>query len=137
MVGLLSAPMRSILLSRYLRFYSIMDGMMKLIALLSGYIILLLRLLSPGGLRAIAAENIVLRQQLSTITAGKNIAVDYTRLYEKISESPWLDHWVHKLCKWIPTFVDISEVFRLYFSHVVYVMCVFKKFIKSSYINYQ
>src|SRR3990167_1659465 len=42
------------------------------------------------------------------------------------------DHGVHKLCKWIPTFVGISEVFSLYFSHVVYVICVFKQFIKSS-----
>src|SRR3990167_4394712 len=55
-----------------------------------------------------------------------------SRLYEKSSESPWLDHGVHKLCKWIPTFVGISKVFRLYFSHFVYVMCVFKKIIKSS-----
>jgi hypothetical protein len=37
-------------------FYSIIDSAMKLIALISSYIVLCLRLLSPDGMRAIAAE---------------------------------------------------------------------------------
>jgi len=45
-----------------------MGGMIKLIAFLSSYIVLWLRLLSPGGVRAIAVENIVLRQQLITLS---------------------------------------------------------------------
>ncbi len=39
---------------------------MKLIALISSYIVLCLRLLSSGGPRAVAAENIILRQQQIT-----------------------------------------------------------------------
>ena len=50
---------------------SIITDMMKLIALLSSYIVLWLRLLSPGGVRAIAAENIALRQQLITLSRRK------------------------------------------------------------------
>ncbi|OGV39201.1 MAG: hypothetical protein A3F46_08525 [Legionellales bacterium RIFCSPHIGHO2_12_FULL_42_9] len=34
-----------------------------------------------------------------------------TRLYEKSTESPWLDHGVHKVFKWIPTFVGNSAFF--------------------------
>ena len=44
---------------------------MKLIALLSSYIVLCLGLLSPGGVCAITAENIALRQQLITLSRGK------------------------------------------------------------------
>ena len=48
--------------------YSIINGMMKLIAFLSSYIITLLRLMSPGGVRALAAENLLLRKQLMVMT---------------------------------------------------------------------
>lgn len=41
---------------------------MKLIALISSYIVTWLRLLPSGGVRAIAAENIMLRQQLITLS---------------------------------------------------------------------
>ena len=41
--------------------------MMKLIAFISSYIVTWLRLLPADGVRAIAAENIVLRQQLITL----------------------------------------------------------------------
>jgi hypothetical protein len=42
--------------------------MMKLIAFISTYIITWLRLLPSGGVRAIAAENIMLRQQLIALS---------------------------------------------------------------------
>src|SRR3990167_5251068 len=58
--------------------------MMKLIALISGYIILLLRLLPPGGVRAIAAENIVLRQQLISSARGQKRAPRLT-FFDKIT----------------------------------------------------
>ena len=59
---------------------------MKLIALLSSYIVLWLRLLSPGGVRAIAAENIALRQQLITLSRGKKRAPRLT-FFDKITLS--------------------------------------------------
>ena len=58
--------------------------MMKLIALLSTYIVLCLRLLSPGGVRAIAAENIALHQQLITLSRGKKRAPRLT-FFDKIT----------------------------------------------------
>ncbi len=48
--------------------------MMKLIALIFSYIVLCLRLLSPGGVRAVAAENIVLRH-FSFFTDGRQTYV--------------------------------------------------------------
>ena len=39
--------------NKFLGFYSIIDGMMKLIALIASYIVLCLRLLSPDGVHAI------------------------------------------------------------------------------------
>ena len=48
--------------------------MMKLIALISSYIVIFLWLLSPGGVRAIAAENMVLRQQLITLSRNQKRA---------------------------------------------------------------
>ena len=47
-------------------FYNTINVIMKIIALISSYIVLCLRLLSPGGSRAVAAENIILRQQQIT-----------------------------------------------------------------------
>lgn len=58
--------------------------MMKLIVLLSSYIVVCLRLLSPGGVRAIAAENIVLRQQLITLSRNQKRAPRLT-FFEKIT----------------------------------------------------
>ena len=58
--------------------------MMKLIALIFGYVVLCLRLLSPGGVRAIAAENMVLRQQLITLTRDQKRAPRLT-FFEKIT----------------------------------------------------
>lgn len=43
--------------------------MTKLIALIFSYIVLCQRLLSPGGIRAVAAENMALRQQLITLSS--------------------------------------------------------------------
>ena len=63
---------------------SIITEMMKLIALLSSYIVLCLRLLSSGGVRAIAAENIALRQQLITLSRGKKRAPRLT-FFDKIT----------------------------------------------------
>lgn len=57
---------------------------MKLIALISSYIFLCLRLLSPGGVRAIAAENMVLRQQLITLSRNQKRAPRLT-FFEKIT----------------------------------------------------
>ena len=48
--------------------------MTKLIALISSYIVLWLRLLSPGGVRAIVSENIILRHQLITLSRGQKRA---------------------------------------------------------------
>jgi hypothetical protein len=45
--------------------------MTKLIALIFSYIILCQRLLSPGGIRAVAAENMALRQQLITLSRSQ------------------------------------------------------------------
>ncbi len=58
--------------------------MMKLIALIFSYIVLCLRLLSPGGIRAVAAENIVLRQQLITLSGTQKRAPRLT-FFEKIT----------------------------------------------------
>lgn len=55
-------------------FYSIITGMMKLIASLSSYIVTWLRLLPCGGVRAIAAENIALRQQLIILSRNRKRA---------------------------------------------------------------
>ncbi len=68
----------------YLSFYSTIDGMMKLIALMFSSIVVCLRLLSPGGVRAIAAENIVLRQQLITLSRNQKRAPRLT-FFEKIT----------------------------------------------------
>ena len=57
---------------------------MKLLALTSSYIILLLKLLSPGGVRGIAAENIVLRQQLITMSRRQQRAPKLT-FFDKIT----------------------------------------------------
>ena len=48
--------------------------MIKLIAFLSSYIVTWLRLLPCGGVRAIAAENIALRQQLITLSRNRKRA---------------------------------------------------------------
>ena len=45
--------------------------MKKLIALISSYIVVWLRLQSPGGVRAIVSENIILRHQLITLSRGQ------------------------------------------------------------------
>ena len=58
--------------------------MIKLIALLSSYIVIWLRLLSPCGVRAVAAENIALRQQLITLSRGKKRAPRLT-FFDKIT----------------------------------------------------
>jgi hypothetical protein len=58
--------------------------MMKLIAFIFGYIVLCLRLLSPGGVRAIAAENMVLRQQLITLSRNQKRGSRLT-VFEKIT----------------------------------------------------
>ena len=58
--------------------------MMKLLALISSYVVLCLRLLSPGGLRAVAAENMVLRQQLITLSRERKRAPGLTFI-EKIT----------------------------------------------------
>ena len=57
---------------------------MKLIALISSYIVLCLRLLSRGGVRAVAAENMVLRQQLITLSRNQKRATRLT-FFEKIT----------------------------------------------------
>ena len=57
---------------------------MKLIALIFSYIVLCLRLLSSGGVRAIAAENMVLRQQLITLSRNQKRAPRLT-FFEKIT----------------------------------------------------
>ena len=57
---------------------------MKLIALIFSYIILCLRLLSPGGVHAVAAENIVLRQQLITLSRSQK-RVSRLTFFEKIT----------------------------------------------------
>ena len=56
---------------------------MKLIAFISGYIVTWLRLLPAGGVRAIAAENIVLRQQLITLSRNHKRAPRLT-FFDKI-----------------------------------------------------
>ena len=63
---------------------SIIVDMMKLMALISSCIVLWLRLLSPGGVRAIAAENIALRQQLITLSRGQKRAPRLT-FFDKIT----------------------------------------------------
>ncbi len=57
---------------------------MKLIAFIFSYIVLCLRLLSPGGIRAIAAENMVLRQQLITLSRNQKRGPRLT-FFEKIT----------------------------------------------------
>ena len=57
---------------------------MKLIALLFHYIILCMRLLSPGGARAIMAENIALRQQLIVLSRKKRRSPKLS-FFEKIT----------------------------------------------------
>jgi putative transposase len=58
--------------------------MMKIIAFISSYIITWLRLLPCGGVRAIAAENIVLRQQLITLSRKHKRAPRLT-FFDKIT----------------------------------------------------
>ncbi len=60
--------------------------MMKLITLLFSYIVVCLRLLSPGGVRAIATEDMVLRQQLITLSRNQKRAPKLT-FFEKITAS--------------------------------------------------
>ena len=57
---------------------------MKLIAFIFSYIVLCLRLRSPGGVRAIAAENIILRQQLLTLSRNQKRGPRLT-IFEKIT----------------------------------------------------
>ncbi len=57
---------------------------MKLIALISSYIVTWLRLLPSGGVRAIAAENIMLRQQLITLSRNHKRAPRLT-FFDKIT----------------------------------------------------
>ena len=64
--------------------YSIIAGMKKLVAFVSNYIILWLRLLSPGGAPAIVAANIMLRHQLITLSRGKKRAPRLT-FFDKIT----------------------------------------------------
>ena len=64
--------------------YSTINGMMKLIALIFSYIVLCLRLLSPGGVRGVTAENIALRQQLITLSRSQKRASRLT-FFEKIT----------------------------------------------------
>ena len=64
--------------------YSTINGMMKLLALIFSYIVLCLRLLSPGGVRAVTAENIALRQQLITLSRSQKRAPRLT-FFEKIT----------------------------------------------------
>ena len=71
-------------LNEFWWFYSIIVDMMKLIALISNYIVLCLRLLSRGGVRAVAAENMVLRQQLITLSRNQKRAPRLT-FFEKIT----------------------------------------------------
>ena len=58
--------------------------MIKLIALVFSYIVLCLRLLSPSGVRAVTAENMVLRQQLITLTRNQKRSPRLT-FFEKIT----------------------------------------------------
>lgn len=58
--------------------------MIKLIALIFSYIVLCLRLLSPGGLRAIAAENMALHQQLIILNRNQKRAPRLT-IFGKIT----------------------------------------------------
>ncbi len=58
--------------------------MMKLIALIFSYIDVCVRLLSSGGIGAVAAENIVLRQQLITLSRSKK-RVQRLTFFEKIT----------------------------------------------------
>ncbi len=58
--------------------------MIKLMALILSYMAVCLRLLSPGGLRAIASENIILRKQLLTMSRQQKRAPHLT-LFEKLS----------------------------------------------------
>jgi len=58
--------------------------MMKIIAFISSYIVTWLRLLRIGGARAIAAENIVLRQQLITLSRNHKRAPKLT-FFDKIT----------------------------------------------------
>ena len=58
--------------------------MTKLIALIFSYIVLCQRLLSPGGIRAVAAENMALRQQLITLSRSQKRAPRLT-FFEKIT----------------------------------------------------
>ena len=58
--------------------------MTKLIALIFSYIVLCQRLLSPGGIRAVAAENMALRQQLITLSRSQKRTPRLT-FFEKIT----------------------------------------------------
>ena len=58
--------------------------MMKIIAFISSYIVIWLKLLPAGGVRAIAAENIVLRQQLITVSRNQKRAPKLT-FFDKIN----------------------------------------------------
>jgi len=57
---------------------------MKIIAFISSYIVTWLRLLPAGGVRAIAAENMVLRQQLITLSRNQKRAPKLT-FFDKIT----------------------------------------------------
>ncbi len=63
---------------------SIIADMKKLITYISSCIVLWLRLLSPGGVRAIVAENIMLRHQLITLSHGQKRAPKLT-FFDKIT----------------------------------------------------
>ena len=58
--------------------------MIKLIALIFRYIVLYLRLFSPSGMRSVAAENMVIRQQLITLSRSQKRAPRLT-FFEKIT----------------------------------------------------
>jgi putative transposase len=58
--------------------------MMKIIAFISSYIVIWLRLLPAGGVRAVAAENIVLRQQLIMLSRNHKRAPKLT-FFDKIT----------------------------------------------------
>ena len=61
---------------------------MKLIPLLSSYIILYLRLRSPDGDRAITAENSVLEQQLIAMSHGQKRGPRLTFIGHNIAYGP-------------------------------------------------
>lgn len=81
MVGRIGPVCREFLISNIC---STIAGMKELITLISRYIVLWLRLLLPGGLRAIVYENIILRHQLITLSGGQKRAPRLT-FFDKIT----------------------------------------------------